>query len=203
VTGWLALAAFVALAIGAFRLLGLRGAMLQLAAAALLIGSAGYALQGRPGLPGAARQASALSQVIPLGNARRAFFGELGGSSHWLMLSDSMASRGNTADAAGILRSAVREHPRDPVLWIGLGNALVDHVGVLTPAAHLAFERAVSLSPGHPAAPFFYGVALARSGDRQGAVRLWRQILADAPAEANWRPLVEDAVAALSAPRQP
>ena len=29
-------------------------------------------------------------------------------------------------DAAGVLQSAVREHPDDPALWVGLGNALVD-----------------------------------------------------------------------------
>lgn len=200
-SGWLALALLTAAGIGAFRLLGLRGAMLQLAAAALLIGAAGYALQGRPGLGGFTRQAADPRQVIPLASARRVFFGEVGGSSHWLMMADSMASRGNTADAAGILRSAVREHPRDPVLWIGLGNALVDHVGELTPAAQLAYERAVQLSPDHPAAPFFFGVALARSGDRDAAVKMWRQILADAPADAGWRPLVEDAVAALGSGR--
>jgi cytochrome c-type biogenesis protein CcmH/NrfG len=85
-------------------------------------------------------------------------------------------------------------------LWIGLGNALVDHVGILTPAAQMAFERAVQLSPGHPAAPFFFGLALARSGDRNAALKIWRQILADAPADAQWRPLVEDGIAALSAP---
>ena len=195
--GWLALAACLGGALVALRMLGLRGAMLRLAAAALFVGAAGYALQGRPALPGSPRKAGASSQAIPLGNARRAFFGELGGSSHWLMLSDSMAVRGKTADAAGILRSAVREHPGDPVLWIGLGNALVDHVGVLTPAAQLAYERAAALSPGHPAPGFFYGIALARSGDRASAVRMWQQILADAPADAGWRPLVEDAVAAL------
>lgn len=199
--GWLILAGILATSIAAFWLLGLRGAMLQIGAAALLIGAAGYALQGRPGLAGSAREAAASRQAIPLGNARRAFFGEVGGSSHWLMMADSMASRGNTADAAGILRSAVREHPGDPVLWIGLGNALVDHVGVLTPAAQLAYERAVQLSPGHPAAPFFFGLALARSGDREAAVKLWRQILADAPADASWRPLVEDAVEALGSER--
>ena len=199
--GWLILALFVALGLGAFRLLGLRGAMLQLAAATLLIGAAGYGLQGRPGLPGSERASHASRQAIPLAKARRAFFGEIGGSNHWLLLSDSLASRGNTADAAGLLRSAVREHPGDPILWIGLGNALVDHVGVLTPAAQLAYERAVQLAPGHPGAPFFFGIALARSGDRDSAVTLWRQILADAPADAEWRPMVEDAIAAMERPR--
>lgn len=196
------LAALIALGAGAFRLLGLRGPMLQLAAAALLIGASGYALQGRPDLSGSPRAAAASRQAIPLTGARDAFFGEFTPSGHWLLLSDSMARRGDTADAAGILRSAVREHPRDVALWVGLGNALVDHAGVLTPAAQLAYERAEELAPGHPAAPFFYGLALARSGDQAGALAVWRELLSEAPADASWRPLVEDAVAALSVPPQ-
>jgi cytochrome c-type biogenesis protein CcmH len=197
-SGWLIVAALIAFGLIAFRALGLRGAMLQLAAAALLIGASGYALQGRPGLAGSPRAAAAANEAIPLTGLRNAFFGEFGRSGHWLLMSDSMARSGNTADAAGLLRSAVREHPRDPALWIGLGNALVDHSGTLTPPAQFAYERAAELAPGHPAAPFFYGLALARSGDRDGALTLWRQVLADAPANAGWRPLVEDAVAALA-----
>jgi cytochrome c-type biogenesis protein CcmH len=196
-SGWLVLAVLVALGVGAFRLLGLRGPMLQLAAAALLIGAAGYALQGRPDLSGSPRAAAASRQAVSLTGVRDAFFGEFTSSGHWLLLSDSMARRGDTADAAGILRSAVREHPRDVALWVGLGNALVDHAGVLTPAAQLAYERAAELAPGHPAAQVFSGLALARSGDRAGALALWRDLLSDAPADAGWRPLVEDAVAAL------
>ena len=199
--GWVILAALIALALAAFRLLGVRGAMLKLAAAALLVGASGYALQGRPGLAGSPSAAAAGKQVIALSAARHAFFGDFSGSEHWLLMSDSMAGRGNTADAAGILRSAVREHPGDQQLWIGLGNALVDHAGVITPAAEFAYDRAAQLAPGHPAPPFFLGVALARSGDRAGAIKLWRQMLADAPADASWRPLVEDAVAALDRPR--
>ena len=200
-SGWLALAALIALSLAAFALLGVRGAMVKLAAAALLAGASGYALQGRPGLPGSPRARSAAAEVIPLTGARDAFFGEFAAGGHWLKMADSLARRGNTEDAAGILRSAVREHPNDAALWVGLGNALVDHSGMLTPAAQFAYQRAAELAPGHPAAPFFYGLALARSGDRAGAVRLWRRVLADAPADAGWRPLVEDAIAALGPPR--
>lgn len=196
-SGWLVLAALVALGLGALWAMGLRGAMLQLAAAALLVGASGYALQGRAGLAGAPRAAAATRSIIPLANVRSAFFGEFPRSGHWLLMSDSLARKGKTADAAGLLLSAVRAHPGDAALWIGLGNALVDHAGVITPAAQFAYRRAAGLAPGHPAAPFFFGLALARSGDRAGALGLWRQILAEAPADASWRPLVEDAVAAL------
>ena len=200
--GWIVLGLLIALGVVALWLLGIRGAMLRLAAAALMLGAAGYALEGRPGLPGAPSSAAASAETVPLSAARRAFFGEFGGNQHWLLLSDAMARRGATADAVGILRSAVREHPRDVQLWVGLGNALVDHARGLTPPAALALTRAAELAPGHPAPGFFLGLAMARSGDRQGAVTLWRQVLANAPADASWRPLVEDAVAALQAPPQ-
>ena len=196
-SGWITLAALIALSLGAFWLFGLRGAMLKLAAAALLVGASGYALQGSPGLAGSRPTGAASRKIIPLTAARHAFFGDFSASEHWLLMSESMARRGNTADAAGILRSAVREHPGDPQLWIGLGNALVDHAGMLTPAAEFAYQRAAELAPGHPAAPFFLGLALARSGDRADAVKLWRPLLAQAPADAAWRPLVEQAIAAL------
>jgi len=70
----------------------------------------------------------------------------------------------------------------------------------ITPAAELAYRKAEEVAPGHPAAPFFYGLALARSGDRNGALDKWRQILATAPKNAGWRPLVEEGVAALETP---
>lgn len=200
-SGWISLVVLLAVCVGACFALGLRGPMLRLAGAALLLGAAGYVAQGRPGLRGAAARQDAYAQVIPLTNARRAFFGEFSGSEHWLIMSESLARGGNLTDAVGLLSSAVREHPRDPGLWVGLGNALVDHAGMMTPAADLAFARAEELAPGHPAAPFFRGLALARSGDRAGALALWGKLLADAPADASWRPMVEGATAALGGAR--
>lgn len=204
-SGWLAVLVLIALVLGAMWLLRVRGAMLQLTAAAIMFGAIGYAVQGHPGLNGSPSDASSAAAPIPLTSLRHAFYGEFTPGEHWLIISESFARRGATQDAAGVLRAAVREHPNDSELWVGLGNALVDHAGVMTPAAELAYSRAAELAPGYPAPVFFMGLALARSGDGASAVALWRSILANAPANASWRPVVEDAIAALQAPpkRQP
>lgn len=199
--GWLALALLIAASLGALWLLRVRGAPLTASAAALLLGAAGYALQGSPVQPGAPAQGSEARDFFPLTDARHAFFGSFTPAETWLVMSEALARSGNSEDAVNILQNAVHRYPADPQLWIGLGNALVDHARGLTPPAELAYERAAALVPGHPAAPFFYGLALARSGDRASAVQLWKRILADAPKEASWRPLVEQGIAAMSAPQ--
>jgi len=174
--------------------------MLKLAGATLLFGCAGYALQGNPGLLGSPRGAKEQRPPVPVTNLRHAFYGNFTANEHWLIISESLARRGNTADAVGVLKAAVKEHPGDPQLWVGLGNALVDHAEVLTPAAEFAYRRAGELSPGYPAPPFFMGVAMLRSGRPEAALAIWQSVLARAPAEASWRPVVEDAVAALRQP---
>lgn len=200
-SGWVVLAILAALAVAALWLLRVRGAVLQLAVAALFVGSAGYAVQGCPGLAGSPRHADSFVPPVPLTRIRQEFFGHFSGAEPWLRISEALASRGNTEDAVGALKAGIRERPNDVQLWIGLGNALVDHAGVLTPASRFAYERAAQLAPGHPAPGFFMGLALARSGEPEAALTLWRGLLANAPADAPWRPLIEDAVAAL-APRR-
>ena len=198
--GWIILALLIALSLGSLWALRVRGGLLTATAAALLFGAVGYAVQGSPELPGAPAQGGDAHDVFPLTDARHAFFGYFTPSESWLRISEALARDGKSEDAVGILENAVKRYPGDPQLWIGLGNALVDHARGLTPPAELAYKQAEQLAPGHPAAPFFYGLALARSGDRQAAVEIWRQILKTAPAKADWRPLVEKGVTALSNP---
>ena len=83
------------------------------------------------------------------------------------------------------------------MLWVGLGNALVDHAGDHDPGrrAGLLAPRPPSWRRESPGPPFFHGLALLRSGDREGALKEWQAVLAAAPAEAEWRPFVEDGVA--------
>jgi cytochrome c-type biogenesis protein CcmH len=138
--------------------------------------------------------------IAPLTEARHAFYGNFTGEESWMRMSEGLARAGDTEDAVGILQNAVGRYPNSPQLWIGLGNALVDHAHVLTPPAELAYRRAAELSPGYPAPGFFYGLALARSGQREAAVAVWRQVLAGAPPNATWRSLVEQGIQALSRP---
>jgi cytochrome c-type biogenesis protein CcmH/NrfG len=183
----------------------LRGAALQLTAAALMLGAAGYALQGRPSLPsspqGTARDAAPLPLTVP----REAMLGQFTGAARWLNMSDSFARRGNRDYAVGIIQAGLKQYPRDVALWVGLGNALVDHAGMVTPAARLAYARAREVAPKHPAPLFFEGLALARSGEREEALGLWRRALALTPPETSYRPMIEQGIAALQgqAPQAP
>ena len=197
--GWLILLLLFAASLGVLWWLGVRAGLFKAVAAALLLGGAGYAVQGRPDLRGSPALGSEGRDVLQLAEARHAFYGNFTPAESWLRMSEALARAGNTQDAVGVLQNAVRRYPGDPQLWIGLGNALADHAQGLTPPAEFAYRRAAELSPGYPAPPFFYGLALARSGDRQGAVAVWRQLLADAPRDVSWRPLVEQGVTALSA----
>lgn len=198
--GWTALLLLIVLSLGGLWLLRVRGGVLTASAAALLLGASGYALQGRPDLPGSPASSNQAAEFFPLTQARHAFFGNFTPAETWLTMSEALARDGKSEDAVNLLTNAVRRYPGDPQLWIGLGNALVDHAHGLTPPAELAYRRAEALAPSHPAAPFFYGLALARSGDSQAAVAMWKGILANAPPNADWRPLVEQGVAALSTP---
>ena len=196
--GWLIILMLIAGAAGALWLLRVRGGLLTASAAALLLGASGYALQGRPELASSPAPGSETREILPLTDARHAFFGDFAPSEPWLRISEALGRHGNSADAVGILENAVHRYPGDAQLWIGLGNALVEHAHGLTPPAELAYQRAAEAAPGHPAARFFYGLAQARSGDRVSALAQWRSILAEAPPNASWRPMVEHGVAALS-----
>jgi cytochrome c-type biogenesis protein CcmH len=198
VNGLVIVGAIIAVALALLWLLKLRGPILTLAAAALMVGAAGYAVQGRPSLRGSPDFATSRPPSVPLTAARKALMGQFTPADTWMTISESYASRGQTKDAVGVMNSAIRARPTDYAMWVGLGNALADHARALTPAARFAFKRAAELAPGHPAPPFFLGLAEARSGKPQVAAARWRAILAAAPADASWRPLVEDALLAIS-----
>jgi len=195
--GWVILLGLMAASLAMLWLRKVRGGLLTAAAAALTLGAAGYALQGRPELDGAPARPASGAEVMPLTEVRHAFFGNFAPGESWLSMSEALARSGDTKDAVGILQNAVGKYPDSPQLWIGLGNALVDHAHGLTPPAEYAYRRAAELLPGHPAPRFFHDLALARSGEEEAAFRDLVALVREYP-EASWRPMVAQLALAIA-----
>lgn len=193
--GWLILFALFGVSLALLWRLGVGQGLLTAAAAALMLGAAGYALQGRPDLRGVAPASNEGRESQSMTAARHAFFGNFSPEESWLLMSEALARSGNTQDAVGILQNAVRRYPTDAQLWVGLGNALVDHAHGLTPPAELAYRKAAELMPGHPAPRFFYDLALLRSGGGEPALQDLVALMREYP-KASWRPMVETLVLA-------
>jgi cytochrome c-type biogenesis protein CcmH len=200
---WVAIIAIAVVTLGLMWVTGLRGPLLTLGAAAVAFGGAGYALSGRPDAPGAEREAGDRGAPLSLAEARHRLMGEFNAADRWLIIADSFERRGKTEEAVGLLRNAVANSPGDYQLWVGLGNALADHARSYTPAAAYAFGQAEKLAPGHPAPRFFKGLALVRSGQIEEGAALWQSVLSAAPANATWRPMIEDALLAIGRPVGP
>ncbi|HWH21903.1 MAG TPA: cytochrome C biogenesis protein [Allosphingosinicella sp.] len=199
--GWLAIIG-LALGVGAalWRFGGLRGPLLQLLAAAVLIAMAGYAWQGRPGLPGSPKRMEERAEQpdTPFATLRSHFLERFDRASSWLIMADSYQRRGDTQGAVGIIRAGLKSSPNNMSLWTGLGHALVQHGGgTMNPAAELAYKRALALGQGHPGPAFFYGLGLIQSGRIEEGEQVWRRLLAAAPEGAGWRPVVEERLAVI------
>ena len=176
----------------------------QLLGAALFVALAGYAWQGRPGLAGSPKAPPERQQVpeSEFAQLRQELLGRFDAASRWLIMAEGYQRRGDTRSAVEIIQAGLRENPRDPDLWVGLGNALVIHAnGMMSPSAQLAFQRASQIAPDHPGPAFFYGLALAQGGNYAEAERVWRQLLASAPPSATYRAAIEERLRALDAAR--
>jgi cytochrome c-type biogenesis protein CcmH/NrfG len=189
--GWLLLLALALAAAGLlWRFGGVRGPALQLLLAALLLAAAGYAWQGAPQLEGRPRATAARPMLpdTPFAVLRREMFGGFDRADSWLTISEGYHRRGDTAGAAGVLRSALRANPQNATLWAGYANALIVHGGGrLSPASDLAFRRSAGLAPKHPGPLLFYGAALLENGRVADAERVLRRALSLTPAKAPYR----------------
>jgi cytochrome c-type biogenesis protein CcmH/NrfG len=199
--GWfLAIGLALIVAAAVIRLGRLPRATWELLGAALLLGLAGYAWQGNPGLAGSPRSGEARTAAFDekMIERRRALAERFGKSAQWLTLSDGLGRQGKTREAANVLVSGLRESPDDPNLWLGLANALVVHGdGILSPSAEFAFRRALALDSVGPATPYFYGLALARSGRLDEARGQWAPLAARLPAGSGLRAELQRNLAAI------
>ncbi|WP_155522964.1 tetratricopeptide repeat protein [Croceibacterium ferulae] len=161
-----------------------RGAIAAFAAA-LALGLAGYALQARPDVPAAPAAGIALRPAP--GQEWRALRQEMIGwearsDARTLITADAFAARGDYVTAAGLLRIAVQEDPRDGEAWLALANSLVEHAdGLLTAPARLAYARAAAQPGTALAAGYFLGLNQLRGGDIIVGRETWVATLAGVP----------------------
>ena len=188
--GWLTLALIGVAAAAALVLLRLPRILWPLGGAALMLGAAGYAYQGRPGVP--ANPVAAEKPSLQLSDAYRKvrgqLFGQFGGETMYFGVSDAALSGGNTEGAARILTGGVDYAPGNAAMWTELGNviALHDHNRV-SPAALIAFRRAIALAPEHPGPPFFLALAYVRGGEADKAAPWLRRAAALTPQDMSYR----------------
>jgi cytochrome c-type biogenesis protein CcmH/NrfG len=124
---------------------------------------------------------------------RGIWLGTVGPEVQALDAADNLIKSNDAGYAVAVLRGAVARAPDSMILWLGLANAMVTYAdGTVTPAARYAFEHASQLAPGNPAPAYFMALDYAQMGDLDTAERVWRAILAASPADAPWRPIIEE-----------
>lgn len=159
-------------------------------ATAVMLGGAGYAWQGSPGLAGKLAQAAKQEgQVDPeLVALREAFFGRFNFDAAYFMAADAMERSGSSQAAAKVMIGAVRKAPDDAGLWSWAGVVLAQNDGnQISPAARFAFQRAITLAPKHPGPAFFYGLAHIREGKLAEARPYWARAVELTPKDASYR----------------
>jgi cytochrome c-type biogenesis protein CcmH len=114
----------------------------------------------------------------------------------WELLAPVYLRLGRFDDAVKARENALAYNGETADRQAGLGEALVAAAqGIVTAAAGKAFTRAVELDPQQPMSRFYLGLAAEQDGRKTEAADIWRKLLADAPADANWPTFVRDALA--------
>lgn len=122
----------------------------------------------------------------------------------WSVLAPVLGRVGRFDDAAQAYRNAIQYAGEDAARRAGLGEALVGIAnGVVTADAKAEFERAVALDADEAKANYFLGLAAEQDGRAKDAAAIWQTMLAKAPADAPWRPVVTTALARVNPGKNP
>jgi len=171
----------------------------QIAAAAVLLGMTGYALQGRPSASSSPAKSLAANEIgaTQLIDIRADMDQSFGSAKRWLVTADSFGKQGDYASAASYIQSGLRSDPKNPDLWSALGlQLMLASEGQMSPPAQLAFDKVLAIQPNHPAPYYFAGLARIISGDLNGGVLLWEKTLSLATPNAKWKVGIETQIQA-------
>jgi cytochrome c-type biogenesis protein CcmH len=113
----------------------------------------------------------------------------------WGVLAPVLVRLGRFDDAVRAYRNVITYSGDNSERRADLGEALMAAAGgVVTGEAKAEFERAVAMNADEAKANYFLGVAAEQDGRSAAAVSIWKAMLAKAPPDAPWRPLVQAAL---------
>jgi cytochrome c-type biogenesis protein CcmH len=114
----------------------------------------------------------------------------------WNVLAPVLVRLGRYDDAVRAYRNSITYNGENAERRADLGEAIAGAAGgVVTSEAKAEFERAIALDADDVKASYFMGLAAEQDGRAADAGSIWRAMLAKAPSDAPWRPLVQAALA--------
>jgi cytochrome c-type biogenesis protein CcmH len=114
----------------------------------------------------------------------------------WNVLAPVLAKLGRYDEAVRAYRNSITYNGDSAERRANLGEALAGAAaGVITGEAKAEFERALALNADEVKASYFLGITAEQDGRTAEAASIWHAMLAKAPTDAPWRPLVEAALA--------
>ena len=163
-----------------------------------------YLAFGRPDLPGlpqSERMATALERgdlAAMVAQVEAHLAANPGDAQGWLVLAPAYRGMGRYGQAAEAYARSLDLAPATADLLADYGETLVlAEEGLVTATARRAFEQALALDARHATARFYSALADRQDGNHEEALATWRAMLEDAPADAPWRPAVEQQMASL------
>ncbi len=120
----------------------------------------------------------------------------------WELLGRGYLSLGDANDAAGAFRHAVAlaSPTRAPTVLTSYAEALtLANSGIVPDIALPALRAALRLDPHNPAATYYLGLAYADRRETAKAITLWQKLADEAPANAPYKSMLIDRIAALKA----
>ena len=118
----------------------------------------------------------------------------------WLLLGRTELSLGHYAEAVEAYRHAADLSGHRADIMGDWGEAQVIAAdGTVTPAAREAFEAALGDKESAPRSRYYLALAKSQQGDVKSALQGWVDLAADAPADAEWLPLVQQRIAEAAA----
>jgi cytochrome c-type biogenesis protein CcmH len=118
----------------------------------------------------------------------------------WLLLGRTELSLGHYAEAVDAYRHAADLSGHRADIMGDWGEAQVIAAdGMVTPAAREAFEAALGHKESAPRSRYYLALAKSQQGDVKSALQGWVDLAADAPADAEWLPLVQQRIAEAAA----